>query len=268
MSIGIYVDFEDKTGSFLVIKGTTTFRDIENQFLKLSEFKDKQIYGMYNTYPSDIIHHSLSTPPPSLDGPLTSSILIITDLITLNPDAKRMYNFYNETPELGFEYAQRNSLMEDGSYIYRKSPMIDEKTDMLAATAAPAMSQMRHESAASTLSSSSSLTFTKEDTELIKTVTSDNFDIFQTCLINIVGYDDNCLSQHVDLVTKLRDAIFGNNLEEIIANGKTIEGVIAKLNSLQVTKGGRRKSHKKPRRKSFRKKKRRSTHHKKNVFRR
>ena len=93
--------------------------------------------------------------------------------------------------------------------------------------------------------------------------------MFQVCLSNIVNYDydeENCLSDHPKLVRKLQDKIFGTDLERIINEEESIEGVIAALNSPK--KGGRRKSQKKPRRKSFRQKKRRSTHHKKYVSRR
>ena len=37
-NIRIYVDFIDRTHLFQIEKDKTTFRDIENQFLKISEF--------------------------------------------------------------------------------------------------------------------------------------------------------------------------------------------------------------------------------------
>lgn len=298
----IYVDFVDKTKLFNIITGTTTFRDIENQFLEIPEFEGKQIYGMYNTYPSDIKERSLSTPPQTLDGPLSQSILIITDLNQLTPNAVSSYNMYNESSELGFEYAQRNSKTIVWSrkppflkykYIYKKSPNIDDEnyssatassssssssseldpvTGTLRPSAPPLTSLLKKSYASSSYPDKEvvSLTFTEEDTELIKTATDNDFDNFQICLSSIVDYKDNCLSEKEDLVEKLQHAIFGNDIHEIIRQGESIEGVIAILNSLTTTKkGGRRKSHKKPRRKSFRKKKRRCTHHsKKNVSRR
>ena len=295
MSINIYVDFVDKTNLF-VITGTTTCRDIENQFLEITEFEDKQIYGMYNTYPSDIIKHSLSTPPQYLDRPLSKSILIITDLNQLTPDAVRSYNMYNKSSELGFEYAQRNTKTRFGTrtfpfykykYTYAKSPNIDEKiyssatassssdkydpvTGMLRPTAPPLLETSSASSSFYPDTEEVPLTFTEEDTELIKKATNNNFDNFETCLSNILAFEENCLSENEALVEKLQKAIFGNDIQKIIREGKSIKGVIAILNSLTTTKkGGRRKSHKKPRRKSFRKKKRICTHHsKKNVSRR
>ena len=298
MPIRIYVDFVDKTDLFKITK-TTTFRDIENQFLEIPEFEGKQIYGMYNTYPNEI----KGTLPSTLNEPLNQSILILTDLNQLTPDAVRLYNMYNE---LGFKYAQRNSKTKVWSrkppfqkykYIYEKSPNIDEKnyssatasstssastyedkydpvTGMLRPNAPPLSSLLKNPSASSSSfypdTEEVPLTITQKDTELIKTATDNNFDTFQICLSSIVGYQENCLSGNKALVEKLRNAIFGNKIEEIISEGQSIEGVIAILNSLTTTKkGGRRKSHKKPRRKSFRKKKRRCTHHsKKNVSRR
>ena len=80
-NIRIYVDFIDRTHLFQIEKDKTTFRDIENQFLKISEFNDMQIYGMYNdARPRDFENKKLSTPPRSLESPLNTSILIITDL--------------------------------------------------------------------------------------------------------------------------------------------------------------------------------------------
>ena len=309
--MSIYVDFVDKTKIFTIINGTTTFRDIETQFLKIPEFEGKQIYGMYNTYPSDIdITRNkilkLGTPPTSLDRPLSQSILILTNLKKLTPNAVRSYNMYND---LGFEYAQRNSKTKVGSrifpfykykYTYEKSPNIDEEnyssatassssssastyedkydseTGMLRPTAPPLSSLLKKSSASSSFYPDTEevpLTFTEEDTELIKKATDNDFDIFQTCLSSIVFDDEedkNCLSENEALVQKLRNAILNTDIQEIISEGRSIEGVIAILNSLTTTKkGGRRKSHKKPRRKSFRKKKRRCTHHsKKNVSRR
>lgn len=279
--MSIYVDFVDKTKLFNIITGTTTFRDIENQFLEIPEFEGKQIYGMYNTYPSDIKERSLSTPPQTLDGPLSQSILIITDLNQLTTDAVRSYNMYNESSELGFKYAQRNSKTRVGTYPYyeykyKKSPNIDNydpETDRLIPSAPPLTSLLQKSYASSYVAPDKevvSLNFTEEDTELIKKATDNNFINFETCLSNILAYDENCLSGNKALVEKLQTAIFGKDIQEIISKGQSIEGVIAILNSLTTNKkGGRRKSHKKPRRKSFRKKKRRCTHHsKKNVSRR
>ena len=306
--MSIYVDFVDKTHLYNITTGTTTFIDIEKKFLEIPEIDGKQIYGMYNTYPSDIKERSLSTPPQTLDGPLSQSILIITDLNQLTPDAVSSYNMYNNS-ELGFKYAQRNSKTSVWSrippfrkykYEYEKSPNIDEKnyssatassssssastyedkydseTGMLRPTAPPLSSLLKKSSASSSFYPDTEevpLTFTEEDTELIKKATDNDFDIFQTCLSSIVFDDEedkNCLSENEALVQKLRNAILNTDIQEIISEGRSIEGVIAILNSLTTTKkGGRRKSHKKPRRKSFRKKKRRCTHHsKKNVSRR
>ena len=307
--MSIYVDGFDKTKLFNIITGTTTFRDIETQFLEIPEFKGKQIYGMYNTYPDhiDITRNKilrLGTPPQSLDGALRQSILILTNLNELTPDAVRSYNMYND---LGFEYAQRNSKTSVWSrkfpfrkytYKYEKSPNIDEEnyssvtasssssastykdkyddeTGLLRPTAPPLSSLLKTPSASSSFYPDTEevpLTFTEEDTELIKTATDNNFDQFQICLSSIVFDEENknCLSENEALVQKLRNAILNTDIQEFIHENESIEGVIAKLNSLTTNKkGGRRKSHKKPRRKSFRKKKRRCTHHsKKNVSRR
>ena len=287
MSIRIYVDCVDTTDLFN-ITGTTTFRDIENQFLEITEFEGKQIYGMYNTYPdyigittNKIIQ--LGTPPRSLDGSLSQSILILTDLDSLNKQIVSMYNEYNDS-ELGFKYAQRNSKTRVLSkknpfykytYTYKKSPNIDE--EKYSSATAPLLSSLLKQPSASFYVDPDTeevpLTFTEEDTDLIIEATNNDFDNFQICLSNIGGYEEeNCLSKNEALLTKLQNAIFdnGKDLQKIISEGQSIVGVIAILNSLTTNKkGGRRKSHKKPRRKSFRKKKRICTHHsKKNVSRR
>jgi hypothetical protein len=286
--IRIYVDFgesNDKTHLFKIEEGTTTFRDIENQFLKIPEFNGKQIYGIYNdARPRDFENQDLSTPPQRLESRLDKSILIITDLGALNKNAVTMYNMYNKG-ELGFEYAQRSSKEKVRSrmppfykfkYKYAKSPNIDESFHEPSAPPAPpsfasfdrsfAPSSFDRPSASSSFdrpSASTSSDITKADIEIIKTATSNDFIMFQVCLSNIGDYEENCLSDHPELVEKLQDKIFGTDLQRIINEEESIEGVIAALNSPK--KGGRRKSHKKPRRKSFRQKKRRSTHHKKNV---
>jgi len=312
--IRIYVDFvepNDKTDLFIIKEGTTTFRDIENQFLEIPEFNGKQIYGIYNDARlSDFPKQKLSTPPRSLESPLDTSILIITDLGALNKNAVTMYNFYNKG-ELGFKYAQRNSdnftFSTKFPFIkktkYKKSPNIkvtDEPSapsynqsfassddqsapsfyrpsapsfassdDPFDRSFAPSFDRSFAPSFASSDRSSSptsSDTITKEEIEIIKKVTSNDFDLFQVCLSNMVDYEKNCLSDHPELVQKLQDKIFGTDLQEIIYKCESIEGVIDILNKQK--KGGRRKSQKKPRRKSFRQKKRRSTHHKKYVSRR
>ena len=294
-TIRIYVDFIDRTDLFKIDKGTTTFRDIENQFLEISEFNNMQIYGMYNdARPSDFGNQDLSTPPQRLESPLEKSILIITNLEGLNENGKRMYNMYNKTG-LGFEYAQRSSKERVGStkypfykfkYTNAKSPNIevtdyDDPFHRPSAPSAPPSSappSFDRSSAQSSSdrsfapsssdrpSASTSSDITKAEIETIKTATNNDFDQFQVCLSNMVDYGENCLSDHPKLVTKLQNKIFGNDLQDIITEGRSIEGVIAILNSPK--KGGRRKSQKKPRRKSFRQKKRRSTHHKKYVSRR
>ena len=287
--IRIYVDFgesNDKTHLFKIEEGTTTFRDIENQFLEIPEFNGKQIYGIYNdARPRDFENQDLSTPPQRLESRLDKSILIITDLGALNKNAVTMYNMYNKG-ELGFEYAQRSSKEKEKvrsrmppfykfkfKYKYAKSPNIDESFhEPSAPPAPPSFASFDRSFAPSSFdrpSASTSSDITKAEIETIKTATSNDFIMFQVCLSNIVNYDydeENCLSDHPKLVRKLQDKIFGTDLERIINEEGSIEGVIDILNKQK--KGGRRKSQKKPRRKSFRQKKRRSTHHKKYVSRR
>jgi len=311
--IRIYVDFgesNDKTHLFKIKEGTTTFRDIENQFLEIPEFDGKQIYGMYNdARPRDFEKQDLSTPPRSLESPLDTSILIITNLRGLNPNGVKRYNMYN-TGQLGFKYAQRNSKEKVRStkypfykfkYTYEKSPNIevmDDETDYndpfhrpTAPPAPPSLASLYRLPAQSSFAQSSSAqsssdlpsapsfdrpstsddTITKEEIDIIITATHNNFDDFQICLANVLSGDTTCLLEHENIETKLLNKLLQHinaedDLHRIITEGRSIEGVIAILNSQK--KGGRRKSHKKPRRKSFRQKKRRSTHHKKNVSRR
>jgi len=123
-NIKIYVDFDNKTDLFTIEKGITTFRNIEDQFLKIPEFNGKQIYGIYNdARDEEMEDREFSTPPEYLESKLTIPFLIITDLEKLKkyPEAVKMYNIYNDNWSTGHLFKQR----ETGEY--KKSPRIELK---------------------------------------------------------------------------------------------------------------------------------------------
>ena len=92
---------------------------------------------------------------------------------------------------------------------------------------------------------------TEEEIVTIKKQTNNDLDTFITCLNDIIRYDDNCLSDTPEIVSKLQDKMFGYDLQSLIENGKDLDGVIKIINLFK--KGGKRKSCKKPCKKPYKK---------------